>query len=95
MIILDCPWCGPRNVSEFAHIGEVTPRPQPAAASPQAWRTYLYVRDNPSGWTIENWFHRAGCRRYFRAERHTLTNEVRQTARPRRVSPTAPGEEPS
>ncbi len=43
------------------------------------WRGYLYLRRNPAGWTTETWFHRFGCARFFVAERHTVTNEVRAT----------------
>jgi sarcosine oxidase, subunit delta len=77
MILLPCPWCGPRNVSEFGYGGELAPRPDPATATPEEWRGYLYLRANPQGWTAERWFHRAGCQHYFTVERHTLTNEVR------------------
>ena len=77
MILLPCPWCGLRNDQEFHHLGEVRRRPDVHAASPAQWRAYLYERDNPCGWVRENWYHRAGCRRYFTVERHTLTNAVR------------------
>ncbi len=79
MMLVPCPHCGPRNASEFRHVGEVAPRPDPASATPEQWRRYLYVRNNPAGWTVETWYHRAGCRAYFGAERHTVTNEFRGT----------------
>ena len=79
MILVPCPHCGPRNVSEFRHGGEATTRPEPSAASPEEWREYLYLRRNPAGWTTETWYHRAGCRAYFGAERHTVTNQFRRT----------------
>lgn len=77
MIQLPCPHCGLRNVSEFRHVGETVSRPDPATATPQEWRAYLYIRSNPSGWTEESWYHGSGCRRYFRLGRHTVTNETR------------------
>ena len=77
MLLLPCPWCGARNVAEFRHLGERTDRPDPATVTPERWRRYLYLHANPQGWVRENWYHRAGCRRYFTVERHTLTNEVR------------------
>jgi heterotetrameric sarcosine oxidase delta subunit len=79
MMLLPCPWCGPRNAGEFRYVGEATPRPDPATATPGEWRRHLYFRANPRGWVQESWYHRAGCRRYFSAERHTLTNEVRSS----------------
>lgn len=80
MIRLPCPWCGPRNVAEFGYVGEARRRPDPATASPEAWRDYLYARANRCGWTVESWYHRMGCRRYITVERHTATNEVRRPA---------------
>ena len=77
MIELPCPWCGPRNVTEFRYSGEVTPRPDPASATPEEWRDYLYLRRNPRGWVDETWYHGAGCRRFFRVERETVSNRVR------------------
>jgi len=63
--------------SEFAHIGEVSVRPDPGSATPAQWRGYLYLRANPCGWISETWYHRMGCRRFISVERHTETNEVR------------------
>jgi sarcosine oxidase subunit delta len=77
MIELPCPWCGPRDVSEFRYSGEVTPRPDRATATPQEWREYLYLRRNPRGWVDETWYHSAGCRRFFRVERETESNRIR------------------
>lgn len=79
MILLPCPWCGPRNSAEFRYVGEPTPRPGPDATS-QQWRRYLYVRSNLKGWVTENWYHRAGCRRYISVQRHTETNQTRAVA---------------
>jgi heterotetrameric sarcosine oxidase delta subunit len=77
VILLSCPNCGPRNATEFRYLGESHGRPDPNTATPQEWRAYLYLRDNPAGWVSETWLHRAGCRRYLVVERHTVTNEVR------------------
>jgi sarcosine oxidase, subunit delta len=78
MVELPCPWCGPRDVVEFRYAGEATPRPDPATATRAQWREYLYLRRNPRGWVEETWYHRAGCRRFFRLERETESNAVRQ-----------------
>lgn len=81
MMLIPCIHCGPRNASEFRYLGEVNERPDPTQVNPLGWRSYLYQRRNPSGWTTERWVHRAGCGRFFVVERHTVTNEIR-TARP-------------
>ncbi|MFQ5959911.1 MAG: sarcosine oxidase subunit delta [Candidatus Methylomirabilales bacterium] len=79
MILLECPNCGPRNASEFRYGGEVQKRPAPDRSDQLEWTTYLYLRRNPMGALREWWFHRAGCRRWLIAERHTKTHEVMDT----------------
>ena len=82
MMQLLCPWCGYRNVTEFAYLGELLERPDPGTTTPEEWRDYLYLRSNPAGRLEEGWFHRAGCRRYFEAVRNTTDNTVFETRRP-------------
>lgn len=76
-MLVPCPHCGPRDGAEFGYVGERVARPDPNAATPQEWRTYLYLRTNPAGWVNELWYHRAGCARYLALTRHTVTNEFR------------------
>ena len=47
---------------------------------PRSWADYLYARTNIDGVERAWWFHRAGCRRWFQAERDTRDNRVLQTA---------------
>ena len=77
MMMVPCPWCGPRDAGEFRQAGEIVPRPDPAQATPEQWRAYLYLRANRKGWVTETWYHRMGCRRYVTLERHTETHEFR------------------
>jgi heterotetrameric sarcosine oxidase delta subunit len=77
MFLLPCPHCGPRDAAEFGYVDERLARPDPNRATPQEWRRYLYLRNNPAGWTSELWLHRAGCGRYLTVERHTGTGAVR------------------
>ena len=76
MIQIRCPWCGPRGAAEFRYEGAVNTRPGPAAATPQAWREYLYFPPNPCGPVAETWYHRMGCQRFFTLKRDTATNET-------------------
>jgi sarcosine oxidase, subunit delta len=83
VILIPCPNCGERNSNEFAYIGERVARPHVGADdAPAEWRRYLYEKNNPAGWTTEQWFHTSGCRKFFVAVRHTVTNEVRWTGLP-------------
>ncbi len=86
MILVPCPWCGPRNADEFRYAGETVSRPDPTTASPAQWRDYVYLRTNAQGEAAETWYHRAGCRRYFRLVRDRQTNAFR-TASPAGSAP--------
>lgn len=79
--LLSCPLCGPRDVYEFRFGGEVQQRPTPGSDQ-RTWGEYLYLRSNVSGVERAWWFHRAGCRRWFQAERDTRTNTVTRTGWP-------------
>ncbi len=79
MLLIECPWCGPREESEFSYGGEahiVRPK-EPATLSDEEWADYLFMRNNPSGRELEQWVHSAGCRRWFNAERDTVTYEFK------------------
>ena len=82
MMLIPCPYCGPRDVTEFSYGGDADVR-QPTgsdAGSEAAWSAYVYLRDNPRGPHDEVWQHSAGCRRWIRVTRNTLTHEVLASA---------------
>ncbi|MGW1512207.1 sarcosine oxidase subunit delta family protein [Streptomyces sp. NPDC002394] len=78
MLLIPCPWCGPRDEAEFHYGGQAhVPYPEdPAALTDEEWARYLFFRDNPKGPFAERWSHAAGCRRWFNAVRDTATNEI-------------------
>ncbi len=75
MFLIECPWCGVRDESEFNCVGEAhISRPlDTEKLSDEEWADYLFMRTNPKGLHREQWLHAAGCRRYFNAERDTVT----------------------
>jgi heterotetrameric sarcosine oxidase delta subunit len=78
MLLIPCPYCGPREETEFSYGSEAhIERPkQPEALSDEAWADYLFMTSNTKGVFLERWVHSHGCRRWFNAARDTLTNEV-------------------
>ncbi|GGY06463.1 sarcosine oxidase subunit delta family protein [Streptomyces djakartensis] len=78
MLLIPCPWCGPRDEAEFHYGGQAhVPYPEdPASLTDEEWARYLFFRDNPRGPFAERWSHAAGCRRWFNAVRDTSTNEI-------------------
>jgi sarcosine oxidase, subunit delta len=76
MQIFPCPFCGPRDESEFHYVSEPKPRPEPAGAvSDAGWADYLYFNSNTKGLAREIWLHLT-CMEMFSMTRHTATNAV-------------------
>ena len=80
MLLIPCPWCGPRDEIEFRYGGQagVAYPSDPDALTDAEWAEYLFMRENPKGDWTERWFHVAGCRRWFDVGRSTATNEFRR-----------------
>ena len=78
MFQIDCPWCGPRDQSEFAYAGEGgIKRPEdPSALTDAEWADYLFMRQNPRGRHHEQWRHVHGCGQFFDVVRHTVTYRI-------------------
>jgi sarcosine oxidase subunit delta len=76
MLLIECPYCGPRPELEFAYGGEAhLARPaDPMALSDDEWGAYLYLRTNPKGRHAERWRHVHGCGRFFNAIRDTVSD---------------------
>ena len=78
MLLIPCPWCGPRDESEFSCGGEahiVRPTDN-ASMTDEAWADYLFMRKNPKGLHFERWNHTHGCRRWFNVVRDTATDQI-------------------
>ena len=83
MLLIPCPWCGPRDEDEFACGGQshiARPGP-PESVSDAEWSAYLFERINPKGVHYERWVHRFGCRQWFNLARDTVTHEVKAVYR--------------
>ena len=78
MLLIECPWCGVRDETEFSYAGEAhIARPlETEKLSDEEWADYLFMRKNPKGLHREQWNHAAGCRRYFNAVRDTVSYRV-------------------
>ncbi len=76
-MIIPCPHCGPRDLSEFAYQGDGSrKRPDASSTNQKAWNAYVYDRLNPVGDHNEIWQHAGGCRRHLAVIRNTLTHEI-------------------
>jgi len=84
MLLISCPWCGPRPENEFRYGGEahITRPADPAAVDDAAWADFLYMRANPRGPHAERWRHIHGCGRFFNAVRDTVSDRIAATYKP-------------
>jgi sarcosine oxidase, subunit delta len=83
MLLIRCPWCGPREETEFSYGGEahiVRPK-DPNALSDEEWADYLFMRTNKRGIHDEQWCHSAGCRRWFEVIRDTVSYRILDSRR--------------
>lgn len=78
MLLIECPWCGPRDEREFSYGGEAhIDRPaDPDALSDAEWADYLFYETNTMGSFAEQWCHSHGCRRWFNVRRNTIDYHV-------------------
>jgi heterotetrameric sarcosine oxidase delta subunit len=84
MMLIECPWCGPRNEDEYNYGGaaHVAYPADPSVLDDEEWARYLFYRANPKGRFAERWCHSAGCRRWFNVIRDTVTHQIHAVYRP-------------
>jgi sarcosine oxidase subunit delta len=76
-MLINCPYCGPRDLSEFSYQGDGNrTRPDPASTDQAEWNAYVYDRANIAGDHNEIWQHAGGCRAHLRVTRNTLTHKI-------------------
>jgi len=77
MLLIDCPYCGPRDETEFSCGGEADiARPKkPEKLTDAEWADYVFMRTNSKGRFKERWVHTHGCGRWFNMVRNTATHE--------------------
>ena len=78
MLLIPCPFCGPRAEIEFAYAGEagIARPPDPAAIDDATWSAFLFDRSNTKGRYTERWRHAHGCGRFFDVTRDTVTDVI-------------------
>jgi sarcosine oxidase subunit delta len=78
MLLIPCPYCGPRPEIEFRYGGEAhIARPaRPSILDDAAWADFLYYRNNPKGLHAERWRHIHGCARFFNCLRDTISDKI-------------------
>ncbi|HVW56682.1 MAG TPA: sarcosine oxidase subunit delta [Rhizobiaceae bacterium] len=76
-MLITCPYCGPRDLSEYTYQGDANRvRPDPASTDQAAWNDYVYDRINTAGEHREFWQHSGGCRAHLLVTRNTLTHAI-------------------
>ncbi len=75
MLLITCPYCGPRAELEFTCGGEggIVRPTESASMTDEQWGDYVFMRHNPKGLHHEQWRHSSGCGRWFNALRDTVS----------------------
>ena len=62
MLLIECPWCGQRDQTEFSAHGEAhIARPlDTEQLSDEQWGDYVFFRTNAKGLHYERWVQRLG-----------------------------------
>ena len=92
MLLIACPWCGPREQTEFSCGGEaniVRPLDTDDLTDAQ-WADYLFMRANTRGRHVEQWVHTHGCRRWFNVVRDTVTYRIESVYKAGATMPDGP-----
>jgi len=76
MLLIPCPFCGPRAEVEFRCGGESHVQRPDLAVDDAGWADYLFGRRNPKGTHYERWVHEAGCRQWFNLARDTVDHRI-------------------
>jgi heterotetrameric sarcosine oxidase delta subunit len=76
MLLIACPYCGPRAEQEFHWGGDAHVARPPADCDDAEWARYLFQRRNGRGLSLERWSHAFGCRQWFNLARDTVTHEI-------------------
>ena len=74
-MLIDCPFCGERDASEFVFRGDASPE-RPSEPDEAAFADYVYLRANIAGIMQEHWYHAQGCRRWLLVSRNTLNHHI-------------------
>ena len=75
MQLIACPWCGPREETEFHYGGQahVAYPADPQALTDEEWARLRVLPVQPQGPVRRTVEPHAGCRRWFNAVRDTAT----------------------
>lgn len=95
MFLITCPYCGPRDETEF-HCGGEAHIVRPSNAwelTDDAYADYLFMRTNTKGPHRERWVHSQGCRQWFNVLRDTRTHRILKVY-PMGVGPDDPAAQP-
>jgi len=96
MFVIDCPWCGERDMSEFSCGGEAhIARPEGSEQmNDEEWAQFVFIRKNSKGRYAERWNHAAGCRRWFNMLRNTATDQILAVYKMGEAEPNVSTDEP-
>lgn len=95
-VIIDCPVCGPRHLTEFTYGGEAERSPVDIANPERdAWEAHVFARRNPRGLHDEHWQHSSGCRSWLQVRRDVTSHRIESVRLIGAFAETRAGQQPS
>lgn len=82
MLLISCPWCGPRDEREYIYGGDSIKLPLLVDSMPESmkeWHEAVHIRSNTTEQNRELWFHGSGCEAWIEVVRNTSSHEIIQT----------------
>lgn len=77
MLLIPCPYCGPRDESEFVYGGRVIKLPaMDESDNLEDWHDAIHMRSNSTGLHPEFWYHDAGCECWIEIDRDVTTHSI-------------------
>jgi len=77
MLLINCPYCGERDQSEFSYGGRSANYPTlDSAASVEKWHRAIHLHDSSQKLIREYWYHEYGCEQWIEILRDVDSHEM-------------------
>jgi len=77
MLLINCPYCGERDQSEFSYGGRIRNYPAlDSSASIETWHRAIHLHDSSQTPIGEYWHHECGCEQWIEINRDVDSHEM-------------------
>ena len=81
MLLIDCPYCGERDESEFSYGGRcIVYPPLDSSTTRGDWHRAIHLHDGSQNVINEYWYHEFGCEQWIGIKRDIESHEITSTS---------------